>query len=112
MSETVHYRGILREIESDKNETLEEFCKRLLIGKELPSYFDSYQEMLLDEYYQKYIINNGKLYSVDRQKIDFDEDIFMAVKNKNGDGIDFEVKYYNGGCSFNEAIEEALKKMN
>ena len=35
------------------------------------------------------------------------EDIQNA--HDNGDGtIDYEVMYYNGGCSFNEAIEYAL----
>ena len=39
-----------------------------------------------------------------------DEDIFNA--HDNGDGtIGYEVMYYNGGCSFNEAIEYALEDM-
>ena len=38
------------------------------------------------------------------------EDIQNA--HDNGDGtIDYEVMYYNGGCSFNEAIEYALEDM-
>jgi len=33
--------------------------------------------------------------------------VFNASNGKNGE-INFEVVYYNGGCSFNDAIERAL----
>lgn len=42
--------------------------------------------------------------------IDPDDDIFNATQNLDGT-IDFHVMYYNGGCSFNEAIEEAISNM-
>lgn len=46
MSETVHYKGKLTEVKRLDNETIEEQCKRLMEYKELPSYYDNYQEML------------------------------------------------------------------
>lgn len=111
MSETVHYRGVLTEVERLENETLEDQCKRMLKNKTMSWSYDSYREMLQDEFYDKYIIHNDKIYSIDRKTIDVDEDIFHASKNINGT-IDFEVKYYNGGCGFSEAIAEALKEVN
>ncbi|MFD0587686.1 hypothetical protein ACFQZE_06700 [Paenibacillus sp. GCM10027627] len=111
MSETVYYRGILKECKKIDHETLEGQCRRLLEYKGLPSYYDSYQELLLDEYYHKYIIRNGLIYTVERQELDVDQDIFSACINEDGESIDFEVKYYNGGCSFNEAIELALDNL-
>lgn len=110
MSETVHYRGTMRAVEKLDNESIESQCKRILNNNKLPVYCDSYQEMLLDELYEKFIIYNDVLYSVLKTEIDPEEYMSIASVNENGD-INFEVKYYNGGCGFNEAIEEALEKV-
>lgn len=110
LSETVHYKGVLKTIERHEGETLEEQCKRLLENKELPSYFDSYAEYLLDENYKKITIQNGVVYLIEKEEVDPDGDIFNASINDNGE-IEFEVRYYNGGCGFDEAIEEAIKSI-
>ena len=44
---------------------------------------------------------------MNKEDVDCDEDIFDMSKKGNGDLV-FEVKYYNGGRSFDEAIEEAF----
>jgi len=110
MSETVHYRGTLTRVERFENETLEKQCKRIIGNVTLPSYYESYKEMLLEgyEYYQNYFLQDDILYSVSKKEIDTDEDIFNSSENKDGT-INFEVKYYNGGCGFNEALEYALE---
>ncbi|PLR99584.1 hypothetical protein [Bacillus sp. T33-2] len=108
MSETVHYKGVLKKVERHEDETLEEQCKRLLNNKDLPSYFDNYQEYFSDEYYYKFTIQNGVIYSIEKEDVDPDIDIFNASVGDNGE-INFEVRYYNGGCGFDEAIEEAIK---
>lgn len=105
MSETVHYIGTLKEVEKLKGETLEEQCKRIL-DKKLEEYYNSYQEMLLDEYYKKYVICNNILYSVEMKDATYN-DVFNMSYNLDGT-IRFEVKYYDGGCSFIEAIETAF----
>ena len=110
MSETVHYKGVLRKVERLNEESLEEQCKRILGNKELPSYYDTYQEYLLDEYYDGMTIQNGVVYQVEREEVDPYDDLFNAQVRDNGE-IAFEVRYYNGGCGFNEAIEEAIKGM-
>lgn len=82
----------------------------MLDNKELPSYYDSYQEMLLDDFYKQYAIHEDALYSVNIKEIDPDDNIFIA--NIKADGsFDFEVKYYNGGYSFNEAIDYVLNNV-
>lgn len=111
MSETVHYRGVLKKVERHEEETLEEQCKRLLENKELPSYLDSYEEYLVDENYQQITIQNGIIYRVEKEEVNPDGDIFKASINDKGE-IEFEVRYYNGGCGFDEAIEEAVKESN
>lgn len=110
MSETVHYKGILKEVKRYEGETLEEQCKRLMENKDLPSYYDTYEEYLLDENYRKITIQNGIVYRVEKEEVDPYSDIFNARMNENGE-IEFEVRYYNGGCGFDEAIEEAVKNI-
>jgi hypothetical protein len=113
MSETVHYRGTLTKVERLGNETLEEQCKRIIGEGNFKNYYESYQEMLLYgyEYSQDYFLQDDILYSVSKKEIDTDEDIFKSNENEDGT-IEFEVKYYNGGCGFNEALEYALDNKN
>ena len=110
MSETVHYKGVLRKVERQEGETLEEQCKRLLDNKDIPSYYDSYEECFSDECYDKFTIYNGIIYNIEKEDVGTDEDIFNAKIEDNGE-ISFEVRYYNGGCGLEEAIEEALKNI-
>jgi len=108
MGETVHYKGKLKKVEREENETLEIQCKRILGNVKLESWYDSYSKMLLGEHYESYVIHEGILYSVEEMKsIDADEDIFLS--NSTKEGYEFEIKYYNGGCSFDEAIGHSLK---
>lgn len=110
MSQTVHYKGILKRIERLDNEDLESCCKRLCNRDCLPSYYDNYQELLTDEYYNKYVILDHNVYSIEEMNDYEDEDIFELDKISD-DKYSFTLKYYNGGCSFDEAIEEAFEKM-
>lgn len=52
--------------------------------------------------------NNEILYKVYRKKEDI-ENVFIAKRRKKS--IDFFVSYYNGGCSFNEALEESIARI-
>jgi len=106
MSETVHYKGTLTVVERLEGETLEEQCKRLMEGCELDSWNSSYQEQLMDDGYEKYVIHNDILYSVEKKDIG-EDDCFSIVERKDGT-LEFDVMYYNGGCSFDEAIEYAF----
>lgn len=114
MSEMVHYIGKLQLVEKYPNETLDELCKRVLSGYnyiKLNSCYDSWVEMLCDELYGRYVIADENVYKViEKNYKDMNEDIFNAHDNKDGT-IDYEVLYYNGGCSFDEAIEYAIDNM-
>lgn len=88
MSETKHYKGKL--IPTGK--TLAEFD---------PNAADIY------DHYEDAVLIDGLVYTVEKQSIDPWGDLFKS--NQTADGtIDFEVKYYNGGCGFNEAIDYSL----
>lgn len=95
------------------NGDIENTCRLILedAGQEKSEYYDTYKEKLEDWGYKKYHITETAIYSVEMVNKDPDEDIFHAVKNDDG-SYDFTLKYYNGGCSFEEAIEEALDKIN
>lgn len=110
MSDTVHYKGVLKKVDALKGESLEDQCKRLLKAVELPSYCDTYEELFNDTFYQEMTIQNGNIYRVEKEEVDPDEGLFNANVDENGD-IAFEVRYYNGGCSFDEAIESAVDKL-
>jgi hypothetical protein len=88
MSETEYFRGKL--IPTGK--TLEEFD---------PLAVDVYD---LDE---MAVEIKGKIFTVEKENVDIYDNIFKATENDDGT-IDFEVKYYNGSCGFNEAIDNAL----
>lgn len=117
MSETVYYKGLLRLAGKLKGETLEEQCRRVLIEKEkhakeeeLGDWYDSYQEKLEDKLYDDYIVLDESLYTIANvETIDPYNDIFSMQEQR--DGLNFKVQYYNGGCSFSEAIEEAYRNL-
>lgn len=114
MSETVHYTGKLKPIYRLPNETFEDLCKRILKENgytKLSTWFSTYEEMLSDELYGEYVIVNKNLYQIiEKHNKDTEFDIFNAHLNKDGT-IDYEIMYYNGGCSFQEAIEYSLENM-
>lgn len=99
MSEDEHIRGKL--IPTGK--TVEEYLE----GVTLNSWNESLEEYFEDEEYRTACIINGKVFEIQSKDVDIYDDIFESSLNEDG-SYDFEIKYYNGDCGFNEAIEEAL----
>lgn len=100
MSETVHYTGKIKKLDFGD---LTEDEIRLVLEKRnfsIPKYRHDMEEI------EGLLILNGKYYEEIEKKQLSDGDIFHA--EKNGDEINFSVQYYNGSCSFVEALEEAL----
>lgn len=114
MSETVFYTGTLTRVTQPKDASIEEQAKHILVTKgvtERDSYNATWLNQLMDDGYGEYVqLDDGFLYLVERQKKSSDGDIFQAKKNEDG-SISFTVKYYNGGCSFNEAIDYAMENL-
>lgn len=113
MSEQVYASGKLKLIEKKPYETLEEQCRRILEEYDKDTeldFYDSYVEMFNDEFYYEYVILDDNIYKV-VELCDVDlEDIYYLHDNKDGE-MNFILNYYNGGCSFNEAIELAYERM-
>ena len=107
MSETRHYRGTMQRIAVGRDKANEVAKERLnTAGKtELPNYHDNWYDYLCDFYYKDYVFVNNALYSVEKSEVG-EEDVFIAQRHK--DGYKFEVAYYDGGMSFDEALQEAI----
>jgi hypothetical protein len=111
MSETEHNVGTLTpvKIEVDAETTAQEILLSMGVKPDL-KYFETYLEQLSDEGYRKYYISDGKIYKVSYKDIGESADIFEATERADG-VIEFQTRFYNGGCSFDEALDYALKKV-
>jgi hypothetical protein len=107
MSETVVFVGKLKPVKmrGDIEKTAEAIFKESFGEKD--DIFRTYLEALQEET-RDYCTVGNRLYCVQIENDDPYESVFRA--SSNGDGtIDFVVKYHNGGCSFEEAIENAVE---
>ena len=109
MSETVQYRGKLKDLKI-KGQDIEDFAKKEFEkysdDSDISDYYDSFTEVLVKD--GEYIVLDDTLYKVHSDEIDPDYDIFKLSKTE--DGFDFEVKYYNGGCSLSEALDYGYER--
>jgi len=109
MSETVHYRGKLTKVEKQKNESLKQLCERLMertfdVGN------DEWKYSFEDKFYDESFIYEDDVYDINYTEVDADEDVFRGSKNEDG-SVNFETKFYNGGCSFTEALGDILDSL-
>lgn len=116
MSETVHYRGIAIEIEGENITDLQQFAEHELIlrNKKVSDYYEgNFIECLCETYDEEFFFypKTQKLYQLDQEKIDMDDEIIKANKLEDG-SIIYELKFYNGGAGFSECLEEAIDKLS
>ena len=78
---------------------------------QLQTGFGDFVDVIKDKFTYTYVVVADKIYKVEMEDKEDNEDIFEASRESDGT-ISFTVKYYNGGCGFNEAIEEAFKLMD
>jgi len=116
MSDYETRKGKCKKITKDENESYSDFCTRIIktysSRSEDISNFD--EEDLRWYIYDNSIavLNNNDAYVIIHEdSIDDYQDIYNASKNEDGT-IDFLLRYYNGGCSFDEALTTAIKNMN
>jgi len=110
MSEMEAYTGTLEEVKLDPGQTIEDKMKEIVDKNGLTideSFHDDVEEYFRETFYNEYIILDGKIFKIKNLE---DGDIYQAKKNPDNT-INFTVRYYNGGCSFEEAIEKACKNL-
>lgn len=118
MSETVHYRGKLVEIEATDTHTVNSrarlLCESFDIKEDVfwKKYYDGdYVNLLCNEKYDEYVCANNRLFKIEsKESIDLEEEIIDVFDNEDGT-FNYEVKYYNGGAGFEEVIEQAFNKL-
>lgn len=89
-------------------ERAESVCK--LYGYKLHDVHDSWVECLSENGYNEVYMRNGVVYKIENVCSGGEQDIFTANRNEDGT-IDYVTQFYNGGCGFDEALDEALKRM-
>jgi hypothetical protein len=73
-----------------------------------PSYYADKEEYFNDQFQSIAIEIGNEVYKIKRDTYEDSSDIFESVRNNDGTMF-FQVKYYNGGCCFGEALEKAIK---
>ena len=109
MSDVETHRGKLIPL-SLEGDTLEEQAKDACrhFGFNRESYHESWLACLNDEGYKRACVIDNVIYKVEDTELD---PYGFAFANKNEDGtIDYFINYYNGGASFNEVLDDAIKK--
>lgn len=115
MSEYEHIKGTISLVPFTG--TLEETCFWCLNKQSItpdPEYGgdpNPFEMQLRDECYRDYVIHDNEVFEVVGAEEVEEFDIYNASITPDGSGINFEVCYYNGGCSFDEAVGIALDKM-
>lgn len=113
MSETVVYTGKLRKIDKLDTETPETWCKEYCEQNgfdELDKYYETWADYFSEMFSDEFIVHKNDIYKIIKKSRLGEDDIFYANKDDRG-CIDFVLSYYNGGCGFSEAIEEALNNL-
>jgi len=120
MSDYVRYKGKVKKINIVPRE-YETFLIMNMSGDDYEKYnsyvsegneFDNNHELLswYDSIGDNYILTDNGLYEVlEKFKMDSTTDIYESHKNEDGT-IDFHVMYYNGGYSFDEAVDNASEE--
>lgn len=110
MSEQVSIVGTLKPFfktyEGDTKSVILQFCK----DNSLPIDENDVLESWYDNYSEKYFVYKNTVYEIIKKVELNSSDIFEASLNKQ-DQVEFILSYYNGGCSFTEALETALEKL-
>lgn len=128
MSEDVYHVGKLIPIKKKENEDLIDQISKILKQNSLTfedmgfdkhieannirsnnEYFKILCGEFSDFFYMRYFIIEDILYEIHNNKLNIYDEIFNIDWNYDG-SINYELKYYNGGCSFNEAIDNAIKR--
>ena len=75
--------------------------------QEPSSYSETYLEELMDWGYGEYYVTKDRIYRISKEEV-YTSERFSGREHIDG-VVDFDVIYYNGGCSFNDALEEVFK---
>lgn len=112
MSETKMFKGTMKEVALPDGQSVEQFAEKALRDKGVDDPWDGdWLSTLTLDYQDKFAFVGDKLYEMMDYKDISDEDICDASRNSDG-SISFVVRYYNGGCGFDEVLEDAVEELS
>lgn len=120
MSETVTRAGYLRHMKWGRENILSFMAAKLELNKHNLNDVDNEEliELFSERYYEKFYYSKddeGENDALYRIELIVDNDYSYLFFSGNTDNLSdmydifFAVSYHNGGCSFSEALDEALK---
>lgn len=113
MSEQETHFGKVKEVDL-YGADVEQWCKCYCIehGTNKLDY-DSWTEQYKDnfEFDEKFKVIGSKVYEVISDVEEDDAYIYRASRNSDGT-INYILSFYNGGCGFEEALEDAINNMD
>ena len=112
MSEYEYHMGKLKPVKIEKS--LKETAIEILKENGYKNFDIDDEDVIWDFQYlcDDYLVINDKIYQIiEALQVDEHGDIFRAKFNEDGT-INYEVKFYNGGCNLGEAIETAIERKN
>lgn len=111
MSQMSVHKGTISEVHNG-GRSLGHTCQNemKILNFVLPNNLKNAVEFFTYEMSEEYVIIDNKLYKISKD-IELDKKIIKeAWREKNGN-ISYVLSYYNGNCSFFEALEEAVHQM-
>lgn len=93
--------------------SVDEIIYNWLKDNEKPKYYklpEDNNDLFRDEFDDKYVLLNDIVFEIINDKDLEDDDIFELTKNEDGT-YSYLLRYYNGGCGFEEALETAYDNM-
>lgn len=114
MSEQETVVGKFVELYKTSNMTIEEKCEQicLLNGKKLEDeeYYESYEELLMEEFYMRYFVYGDRVFEL-LEFADFDDDYYCNLTEEKDGVFSFSASFYNGGTYLAEVLGEALEEL-
>jgi translation initiation factor 2 beta subunit (eIF-2beta)/eIF-5 len=119
LSDYETHKGTLKPTKYTKESLVKEYFnsykgtnKYILTDKEL-IINDELTDDIIDEYFldtiNEYIELNGIVYKISDTELN-DDDIYEMSKKEDGT-LEYIVKFYNGGCGFEEALDTAYSTL-
>jgi len=106
MSETVHYTGRIKEINLGDLTASEKLL--ILKGRGFDVEDDGDGDWFCDDLH----INMSHIYEILEKESHAADGNIMDAKAEEDGSIFFNLRYYNGGCGFDEALDRAIKRMD
>ena len=114
MSETVHYKGIATKVYQENGKTVLETAEDLLKQRNIvmADYYANAIECLCSIFSYEFFFYPGtqSLYALTCEGFK-EEDEIAKAKEIGQDTFEYELRFYNGGTSFDECLTEAFDKL-